>query len=30
MSEEFRASARNDSDLDPLRGEPAFEELVRD
>jgi tetratricopeptide (TPR) repeat protein len=29
MSEEFRASARDDSDLDPIRGEPAFKQLVR-
>lgn len=30
MSDEFRASARTDSDLDPIRHEPDFEELVRD
>jgi hypothetical protein len=28
MSEEFRASARTDSDLDPIRDEPAFNELI--
>lgn len=27
-SERFREFAKTDSDLDPLRGEPAFEELV--
>jgi hypothetical protein len=30
MSEEFRASAKSDSDLDPIRNEPAFKELIRD
>jgi tetratricopeptide (TPR) repeat protein len=30
MSEEFRDTARNDSDLDPIRDEPAFEQLIRD
>jgi hypothetical protein len=30
MSEEFRANARCDSDLDPIRDEPGFKELVRD
>jgi hypothetical protein len=30
MSEEFRESARNDSDLDPIRAEPAFEQMMRD
>jgi tetratricopeptide (TPR) repeat protein len=30
MSEEFRASAKDDSDLDPIRGEPAFEQLIDD
>ena len=28
MSEEFRAYAKDDSDLDPVRDEPAFEELI--
>jgi hypothetical protein len=28
MSERFRAYARDDSDLDPIRDEPAFKELV--
>ena len=28
MSEEFRESAKDDSDLDPIRQEPAFTELV--
>jgi hypothetical protein len=30
MSEEFRASAKTDSDLDPLRNEPAFQQLIND
>jgi hypothetical protein len=30
MSEEFRANARCDSDLDPIRDEPGFKELVGD
>ena len=30
MSGEFRASAKDDSDLDPIRDEPAFKDLVRD
>jgi hypothetical protein len=30
MSEEFRRSARTDSDLDPIRDEPAFKELIGD
>jgi tetratricopeptide (TPR) repeat protein len=30
MSDEFRESARHDSDLDPIRGEPAFRQLVGD
>ena len=30
MSEEFRDSARSDSDLDPIRDEPAFKQLIRD
>jgi hypothetical protein len=30
MSEEFRRSAREDSDLDPLRSEPAFQQLLTD
>jgi hypothetical protein len=30
MSEEFRATARTDSDLDPIRDEPAFGQLVAD
>jgi mannose-6-phosphate isomerase-like protein (cupin superfamily) len=28
MSEQFREYAKGDSDLDPIRAEPAFEELV--
>ena len=28
MSEEFRHAAREDSDLDPIRNEPAFKELL--
>jgi hypothetical protein len=28
MSEEFRESARNDSDLDPIRDDPAFKQLI--
>ena len=28
MSEEFRASARADSDLDPIRDEPAFQQMI--
>ena len=28
MSEEFRGSAKDDSDLDPIRDEPAFKQLV--
>ncbi|GGI47434.1 tetratricopeptide (TPR) repeat protein [Agromyces flavus] len=30
MSEEFRGHAQTDSDLDPIRDEPAFTELVGD
>jgi hypothetical protein len=30
MSEEFRAAAKDDSDLDPIRDEPAFTQLVSD
>jgi hypothetical protein len=30
MSEEFCASAKDDSDLDPIRDEPAFKQLIRD
>ena len=30
MSEEFRASAKADSDLDPIRDEPAFKQLIND
>jgi hypothetical protein len=30
MSEEFRASAKADSDLDPIRDEPAFKQLISD
>jgi tetratricopeptide (TPR) repeat protein len=29
LSDEFRESARNDSDLDPIRHEPVFTELMR-
>jgi hypothetical protein len=28
MSERFRADAKDDTDLGPIRGEPAFQELV--
>jgi hypothetical protein len=28
MSEEFRQAARDDSDLDPIRDEPAFQQLI--
>jgi tetratricopeptide (TPR) repeat protein len=28
MSEEFRGTARDDSDLDPIRNEPAFQQLI--
>jgi hypothetical protein len=28
MSAQFRAYAKEDSDLDPIRGEPAFKELI--
>ena len=30
MSEEFRATAKTDSDLDPIRNEPAFQQLVNE
>lgn len=30
MSEEFRHSAKADSDLDPIRDEPAFTQLIGD
>ena len=30
LSEEFRDSAKDDSDLDPIRAEPAFQQLVGD
>jgi hypothetical protein len=30
MSEEFRATAKTDPDLDPIRDEPAFRQLVTD
>ena len=30
MSEEFRGSAEDDSDLDPIRHEPAFKQLISD
>jgi tetratricopeptide (TPR) repeat protein len=30
MSEEFRHSAKTDSDLDPIRDEPAFKQLIGD
>jgi hypothetical protein len=29
MSEEFRGSARDDSDLDPLRDQPEFQRLIQ-
>jgi hypothetical protein len=28
LSEQFRDYAKNDSDLDAIRGEPAFDEIV--
>jgi len=28
MSDQFRAHAKDDSDLDPIRDEPAFKELI--
>jgi hypothetical protein len=28
LSDEFRATAKDDSDLDPIRDEPAFDELI--
>jgi hypothetical protein len=28
MSDEFRESAKADSDLDPIRHEPAFKQLI--
>jgi hypothetical protein len=30
MSEEFRDSAKHDSDLDPIRDDPAFRRLIGD
>jgi hypothetical protein len=30
MSEEFRRSAVHDSDLDPIRDEPTFRQLIND
>ena len=30
LSEEFRATARTDTDLDPIRAEPAFQQLIDD
>jgi tetratricopeptide (TPR) repeat protein len=30
MSEEFRAAAKTDSDLDPIRDEPAFQQLINE
>jgi hypothetical protein len=30
MSEEFRVSAKADSDLDAIRAEPAFKQLIDD
>jgi hypothetical protein len=30
MSEEFRASAKTDADLDPIRDEPEFKRLIND
>jgi len=30
MSEEFRASAKTDPGLDPIRDEPAFKQLISD
>jgi hypothetical protein len=28
MSEEFRTNAKTDADLDPIRDEPAFRQLI--
>jgi hypothetical protein len=30
MSDEFRVNAKDDADLDPIRDEPAFKQLVGD
>jgi hypothetical protein len=30
MSEEFRRSAKTDSDLDPIRDDPEFRQLIGD
>ena len=30
LEEEFRDSAKDDSDLDPIRDQPAFEQLISD
>jgi hypothetical protein len=30
MSEEFRDSAKGDSDLDPIRDDPTFTQLIND
>jgi hypothetical protein len=30
MSEEFRGHAKRDSDLDPIRDQPAFRQLISD
>lgn len=30
MSEEFRVTAKTDSDLDPIRDEPAFQQLINE
>jgi hypothetical protein len=30
MSQEFRDSAKHDCDLEPIRGEPAFNQLIND
>jgi hypothetical protein len=30
MSDEFRASAKTDADLDPIRDDPAFQDLIQD
>jgi hypothetical protein len=30
LAEEFRDNARSDADLDPIRDEPGFRELMRE